>query len=200
MNGECFTSARLCPAERLPSGLHAHGTLVTIWAPTRSGPSFPHYMCQWARRLSRVKLAAICGARSAFRRSSCSNCERRFERVHCVRKYTCRFNVHVHGKTNFIFPTFPTRRGSRDGCFGPAKEEDRRASYKRRQTIWNLAREGKVVRAGHRLSRDVGGRDEDKGGGLTVRRAHHRARDWIQNDTSPVKNMNDFIWSQNQAL
>ena len=31
----------------------------TISPSIRSGPSFPHYMCQWARRLSRVKLAVI---------------------------------------------------------------------------------------------------------------------------------------------
>ena len=30
VNGEFFTSARLGPVERLRSGLHAHGTLVTI--------------------------------------------------------------------------------------------------------------------------------------------------------------------------
>ena len=58
-NGECFTSARLRPVESLPSGLHAHGALVTVWAPIRSGPSFLHYMYQWARRLSRVELAVI---------------------------------------------------------------------------------------------------------------------------------------------
>ena len=34
-------------------------SLETISPPIRSGPSFPHYMCQWARRLSRVKLAVI---------------------------------------------------------------------------------------------------------------------------------------------
>ena len=31
----------------------------TISPSIRSGPRFPHYMCQWARRLSRVKLAVI---------------------------------------------------------------------------------------------------------------------------------------------
>ena len=24
--------------------MHAHGAIVTIWAPTRSGPEFPHYV------------------------------------------------------------------------------------------------------------------------------------------------------------
>ena len=65
---------------------------------------FPHYMRQLARRLSRVKLAVICGTRSALRRQSCSNCERRCQRIHCVRKYNIRFNIHVHGKKTFIFP------------------------------------------------------------------------------------------------
>ena len=46
------------------------------------------------RRLSRVKRAVISGARSALRRWSCSNCERRID---CVRKYTGRFNLHVQG-------------------------------------------------------------------------------------------------------
>ena len=35
-------SARLCHVEKLPSYLHTHGAFVTIWAPIRSGPSFPH--------------------------------------------------------------------------------------------------------------------------------------------------------------
>ena len=55
-----------CPVERLPSGLHAHGALATIWAPIWSGPSFPN-ICASERRLFRVKLAGICGARSALR-------------------------------------------------------------------------------------------------------------------------------------
>ena len=54
--------------------------------------------------LSRMKLAMICGARSALRRWSCSNCERRCERNHCIRKYSGRFN-HV---TTFVSPTFQT--------------------------------------------------------------------------------------------
>ena len=163
----------LCPVERLPSGLHVHSALVTMSAPFRSGPSFPHYTCQWPRRLSRVKLAVVCGARSALWRWSCSNCEPRCQRIHCVRKHNIRFNIHVQGKTNFIFPTFQTRRDSRDGCFcfWPAREEDSRASHKRRQTNWNLARGGKVVRAGHRLGGGVGGWDGLREVGLTVRRA-----------------------------
>ena len=39
-----------------------------------------------------------------------------------------------------MFPIFQTRRGSRDRCFRLAREEDRRASHKRRQTSWNLTR------------------------------------------------------------
>ena len=45
VNGEYFTSARLCSVKRLPSGLHAHGALVTTWAPIRSGPSFSPTKC-----------------------------------------------------------------------------------------------------------------------------------------------------------
>ena len=84
VNSQDFTSTWLWPVERLPSGLHVHGVLATISAPFRSGPSFPHCMCQWARRLSRVKLAVICGARSALRRWSRSSCERRCKRIYRV--------------------------------------------------------------------------------------------------------------------
>ena len=56
------TNAWLCHAERLPPRLHTNGAFVAIWAPIRSGPSFPHYECQGPRRLSRVKLAVICSA------------------------------------------------------------------------------------------------------------------------------------------
>ena len=66
----------------LPSGLHSHAALATISAPVRSGPSFPHFKCQGSHRLSRAKLAVICGARPALRRWSCSNCERRGQRIH----------------------------------------------------------------------------------------------------------------------
>ena len=46
-----------------------------------------------------------------------------------------RFDLHVQGKTTFISPAFQTRRGSRDRCSRAArKEEDSRASHKRRQT------------------------------------------------------------------
>ena len=34
-------------------------SLETISPSIRSGPGFPHYMCQWARRLSRVELAVF---------------------------------------------------------------------------------------------------------------------------------------------
>ena len=54
------------PVEGIPSGLHARAVLATISAPIRSDPSFHYYMYQLARRLSRVKLVVICGARSAL--------------------------------------------------------------------------------------------------------------------------------------
>ena len=84
--------------------------------------------------------------------------------------------IFMFKSNELIFPTFQTRRDSRDGCFWPAREEeDRRASHKRRQTSWNLARGGKVVRAGHRLGGGVGGWGGDRGG-LTMRRAHRTRR------------------------
>ena len=50
-------------------------------------------------------------------------------------------------------------------------EEDNRASHnKRRQTSWNLAREGKVIRAGQRLGDGAGGREGEREGGLKTRR------------------------------
>ena len=71
-----------------------------------------------------------------------------------------------------LFPTFQTRRDSGDGFFWPVREEeDSRASQKRRQTIWNLSRRGKRVRAGQRLGGSVGGWDGDKGEGLMTRQA-----------------------------
>ena len=170
VNGIGFTSAPLGRTERLRSCLHAHGVHATIWAPFPSGPSFPH-MCQWVRRLSRVKPAVICGARSALRRWSCSDCERHCQRIHCLRKYNGRLNIHVQGKTTFISLTFQTKRGSRDGCFWQAKEEeDSPASQKHRQTSWNLKRGIQVVRADHRPGGGVGRWDGD-GESLTMRRA-----------------------------
>ena len=71
--------------------------------PSVYGLSFPHYVCQWARRLSRVKLAVICGARSAPRQQSCLNCDLRCERIHCVRKYDGRFIIIGQSKMVFIF-------------------------------------------------------------------------------------------------
>ena len=127
------------------------GTLTTTSTPFRSGSSFPRYMCQCARRQSGVKLAVICGARSAFQRWSCSNFKCRCPRIHCTGKYNRRFRIHIHDETNFTFQPFQTRRDSRDGWFRPAREEeDSGASHKRRQTSCNLARGCKVVRAGHR--------------------------------------------------
>ena len=115
MDGKGFTSARFCPVERFRSGLHAHGALATISAPCRSGPRFPHYMCQWARHLTRVKLNVICGARFTFRWWSCSHCERCCESIHCVCKCIRRFNLDVQGKTVFVSPTLQTKQDSRDG-------------------------------------------------------------------------------------
>ena len=118
-----FTSARLCPVYRIPPGLHAHGTLATISAPIRSGPSFPHYMCQWARRLSGVKLAVICGAWSALGWWSRSNCERHCEHIHCVCKCNRQSDIQVHGKTTFTFR-----------CFWLDETAERDVSDQRRQT------------------------------------------------------------------
>ena len=81
--GTEVSRAWLCPVDRLPSGLHMHGALVTIWAPFRSGPCFPNYVYQWAHRLSRVKLAVIL-SRSIDQ--SCLNHGLRCGRIHCVRK------------------------------------------------------------------------------------------------------------------
>ena len=122
-NGEGLTSARLLwyglgrpvSVEKLPLGLHTHGTFMTVWAPIRSGPSFPHYVCRRARPPLRVKLAVICGARSHLRRWACLNCERLYQLIQCVRKYNRVFIVHIHVKTNFIFPTLETGRDSSDG-------------------------------------------------------------------------------------
>ena len=86
-------------------------------------------MCQWARRLSRVKLAANCGARSALRRWSCWNCERRCQRIHCVRKYDGRFSLHVQGKTNFISPTLQTYTRQQRRVFQTSKGGERQQSF-----------------------------------------------------------------------
>ena len=90
-DGPEASSSWLCPFERLP-GLHTHVAFETIWAPIRPGPSFPHCVCQWARHLSRVKLAVICSAQSALGRWSCSNCARR-----CPQKNKRRFNLPCSG-------------------------------------------------------------------------------------------------------
>ena len=125
--GQRFPSAWLCPVERVPAGLHAHGALATISAPFRSGPSFPHYVTVSLSPVSR-EASLFCVARSVLRPWSCSNYESRCEGIQFVWKHTLLFFVHVYIKTNIIFPTFQTRRDSRDGCFWPAREEDRRAS------------------------------------------------------------------------
>ena len=85
-----------------------------------------HYMCQWVRRLSRVKQAVICGALSDLRRWACLTCERRCQLIQCVRKYNWRFHVHIHLKTKFIFPTLETRRDSSDG--GPVQRGRRKVT------------------------------------------------------------------------
>ena len=131
--------------------------------PVQASPTIYIYMCQWARRLSHVKLAVICGVRSALRRWPCSYCEHRGQLIHYVRKHNLRFNIHTQGETTFIFPTFQATRHSTDGCFWPAREgKDSRALHKRRQRSWNMARGGKAVRAGHRLGGGVGGWGGDK--------------------------------------
>ena len=63
MNNEWFTSEQLCPVERFPSDLRAHGTLVTIWAPIRSDPkAFPTIGASEPVACICVKLAVIvCG-------------------------------------------------------------------------------------------------------------------------------------------
>ena len=179
----------LCPVERLPQACTRTALSRPFrhrFVPVKAPPTIP-CLCQWARRLSRVKLAVICGVRSAIRRRPFSNCARCCQRIHCcVRKCNNIFKIDVHDKTIFIFTAFQTRRDSRDDCFWPAREEeDSRASHKRRQTSWNL-RGGKSVRAGLPLG-DVGGWHGDRGG-LTVRQAHHRAPAWLQSDASDSSN------------
>ena len=108
--------------ERMVNASRAHGFIPSRGFPqacTRTALSRPFghryspvqasNMCtSKARPVSRVKLAVICGARSALRRWSCSNCEqeRRCERIHCVRKCNCRFNIHVQGKRPLYFRHF----------------------------------------------------------------------------------------------
>ena len=121
-------------------------------------------MCQWARRLSRVKLAVTCGARSALRRTLCSNCERCRERIHCSANIVNGLTFMFRAKRQLYLRHFSHRRDSRDGRFWPATEkEDSRISHKLRQTSWNFARGGKVVRASHRLGGGVGGWEGERG-------------------------------------
>ena len=125
------------------SRMDTHAALTTVSAPIRSGPRFPHCMCRWVRHLSRVKLAVMCGARSAVRRWSSSNGERRYsyELTHCVHKYNGRFIFIFRAKRSLCLRHFRHRRDGGDGCFWLAREEkDSRASHKRRWTSINMAR------------------------------------------------------------
>ena len=88
----------------------------------------------------------------------------------CVRQYNVRLSAHVRAKTNVIVSRSQTTLDSIGGWFWPAREEeDNKASHKRRQTTWNLAREGKVVKSGDRLCGGVGGWDRDRKGWRTIR-------------------------------
>ena len=71
-----FTSAWLCPVDRLPSGLHAHGARATISA---LGPSFPHCVPLSPSPVFRVKLAVICRPSTMV----VFNCERRHQLIQC---------------------------------------------------------------------------------------------------------------------
>ena len=73
-------------------------------------------------------------------------------------KYIRRINIHVHGKTTFIFLTLQTRLDSRNGCL-TSEGGGRQQSFT--QSAPNELKLGgggdKVVRAGHRLGGGVGG-------------------------------------------
>ena len=141
-----------------------HGALATISASFRSGPSFPYLTYQQTRRLSRVKLAVICGNRSVVRRQSCANCD-----CHCERR---RFNIRIQSLRNNFLWTFHTKQDRRDVCFWAVREkEDNGVLHKRCQTRLHLARGGKVVRAGNRLGGGGGGWDGDRERGSTIRRS-----------------------------
>ena len=61
-----------------------------------------------------MKLAMICGTRSALRRRPCSNYKRRCERIHCVRKYNGRFDIRVHDLYISTVQTDETETGVSD--------------------------------------------------------------------------------------
>ena len=61
------SSASLCPVERLPLSLHTHGAFVTIWAPIRSGPIFPHLCVPVSPSPVTREASRDCGARLAPR-------------------------------------------------------------------------------------------------------------------------------------
>ena len=61
------SSASLCPVERLPLNLHTHGAFVTIWAPIRSGPIFPHLCVPVSPSPVTREASRDCGARLAPR-------------------------------------------------------------------------------------------------------------------------------------
>ena len=113
----------------------------------------------------------VCGARSALRRWSCSNFQRRCHRIHCFRTYNGRLSIDVQGRTTFILSTFQTRLDGRDGCFWPAKKEEDSRAHISSVTPAELARAGKLMKASDRLDGGVGGWDGDRETGLTSRRA-----------------------------
>ena len=169
MNGYGFTSAWPCPIERLPSCLHAHGAYATISAPLRSDPSFPHYIYVPVSPSPAWREAS----RDLWRSIGLSTMVvfklRHSERIHCVCKYNGRTYVHVHGKTNFIFPTFQTRRDSRDRCFIPARKTvDLHTSGAKRAGNWRGGLNGESWPSASRWRRGVrrrrGRRTNDEAG------------------------------------
>ena len=157
LNGDGLTSARLRPVERLPDSVRSK--LPPLYVPVSPSP------------LSRVKLAGMCGTRSALRRWSCYIAVSTSMSPKIILDDR-RFNLHVQGRTTCISGAYQPRRDSRDGCFWPTREEeDSRASHKPHPKSWNLGRGGNVVRAGHRRGGSVGGWDGDRERGLTTKQA-----------------------------
>ena len=66
-----------------------------------------------------MKLAAVCGARSAVRRWPCSNSKR------CNKL----LNLHVQGKTTFISPTFQTQTRQQTRAFLTSEGGGRQQSF-----------------------------------------------------------------------
>ena len=85
------------------------------------------------------RLAVIYGDRSALRRWSCSSCELRCERIHCVRKFSGRFNINIQGKTTFISPTFQKHETAETGVSdhrGRRKTAELHTSGAKRAETW----------------------------------------------------------------